>query len=79
LAIWHPTIFVALAPASAMRQEANSNRFSSSLVTRPCKRPNGTSDTGRTSEKRSMIDFESHPQPMQLTKFRDRVIIRFIT
>jgi hypothetical protein len=25
-----------------------------------------------------MIDFESHPQTMQLTKFRGRVIIRFI-
>jgi integrase len=37
IAIWHPTIFVALAPASATRPEANSNRFSSSLVTRRCK------------------------------------------
>jgi Phage integrase family len=65
-----PTIFVALAPASAMRPEANSNRFSFSLVTRRCKQPNGTWDAGRTSEKRSMTDFESHPQTMQLTKFR---------
>ena len=48
----------------------DSNRFSFSLVTRRCKRPNATSDAGRTSEKRSMIDFESHPQTMQLTKFR---------
>src|SRR5271169_6853940 len=62
LTIWHPTIFGALAPASAMRPVANSNRFSFSLVTLRCKRPNGTSDAGRTLEKPSMIDFESHPQ-----------------
>jgi hypothetical protein len=37
-------------------------------------------DAARTPEKRSMIDFESHPQTMQLTKFRSCcVIIRFIT
>jgi hypothetical protein len=30
-------------------------------------------------EKRSMIDFESHPLIMQFTEFRVRVIIRFIT
>ena len=44
----------------------DSNRFSFSLVTRRCKRPNATSDVGRTSEKRSMIDFESHPQQCSL-------------
>jgi hypothetical protein len=50
-----------------MRLEANSNRFSFFLATRRCKRPNDTSGAGRTSEKRSMIDFGSHPQTMQLT------------
>src|SRR5271156_6437040 len=42
-----------------MALEANSSRFSFSLVTHRCKRPHGTSDTGRSSEKRSMIDFRS--------------------
>jgi hypothetical protein len=46
--------------------EGNSSRFSFSLVTRLCKRPNGTSDAGRTSEKRSMIDFKSHSQTTRL-------------
>ena len=64
-------ITAALAPASAMSPEANSNRFSFSLVTRRCKRPNATSDAGRTSEKRSTIDFESHPQSMQLISLAD--------
>jgi len=57
-----PHVFAALAPVSAMRPVANSNRFSLSLVTLRCKRPNGTSDAGRTLETPSMIDFESRPQ-----------------
>ena len=33
-----------------------------------CKRPNGTSDAGKTSEKRSMIDFESHLKQSSLRR-----------
>lgn len=60
--MWRPMICAALAPASAMRPVANSNRFSFSSATLRCKRPNGTSDARRILEKPSMIDFESHPQ-----------------
>jgi hypothetical protein len=35
-----------------MALEANSNRFSFFSATSQCKRPTGTSDAGRTSEKR---------------------------
>jgi hypothetical protein len=52
LTVSRPTIFVAPAPASVMVPGENSSRFSCSLVRRLCKRPNGTSDAGRTSEKR---------------------------
>ena len=58
----------------------NSNKFSFSSVTRQCKRPNGTSDVGRTSEKRSMIDFKSHSQATHLEHPRTLfAIIRFIS
>jgi integrase len=43
-----PTTFVAVAPVSVMALEANSNRFSSSLVTRRCKRRNAISDANRS-------------------------------
>jgi hypothetical protein len=48
---------VAPAPASAMRPEANSNRFQFPLghANRTV-----TSDAGKTSKKRSMTDFGSH-------------------
>ena len=55
-----PQIFDSLALASAMPREASLSRFSFSLVMRRCKRPNGISDAGTTSEKRSMIDFGFH-------------------
>jgi hypothetical protein len=58
--IWHHTIFVTVAPASAMAQEASSNSFSFSLVTRRCNRPNDTSGASKILKKLSMIDFESH-------------------
>src|SRR5271165_6650755 len=54
--IWHPTIFVAVAPASAMDVEANSNRSSFCLATLRCKRRNGISDASRSLMKRSTID-----------------------
>jgi hypothetical protein len=56
------TIFDACVPASVMVLEENSSRFGFSLITLLCKRPNGTSDAGRTSEKWSMTDFRSHWQ-----------------
>jgi hypothetical protein len=56
-----PAELRALAPAFAMRPVANSNGSSFYLVTRRRKRPNGTSDAGRSSEKPLMIDFESRP------------------
>jgi hypothetical protein len=79
LTTWHLTIFVALALASTITLEVNSNKFSFCSVTRPCKRPNGTSDADRTSEKRSMIDFGSHGERCALRSHDGRVIIRFIT
>src|ERR1700675_2912749 len=60
-------ISAALAPASGMRPEANSNKIQF-LIGHASVRPNGTSDAGRTSEKRSMIDFESHHPAMLPTK-----------
>src|ERR1700722_1441221 len=65
LIIWHLTIFDALALGFAIRREANLSRFSFSSVMRRCKRPNGTSDAGRTSEKRSMTGSKSHPQAIR--------------
>jgi hypothetical protein len=58
----HAALSWQLHPLLVMRQVAYSNRFSFSLVTRRCKRPNGISDAGRTSERLSMMDFESHHQ-----------------
>jgi hypothetical protein len=52
-------------PHSRFKAEYRTD-FSFSLVTRRWKRPNATSDVGKTSEKRSMIDFESHPQQCSL-------------
>jgi hypothetical protein len=56
----------AVAPASAMAQEASSNSFSFSLVTRRCERPNDTSGASKSLKQLSMIDFESHSQTMRL-------------
>ena len=66
--IWHPTIFVAVAPASATDVEANSNRSSFYSATLPCKRRNAISDASRTSKKRSMIDLESQSKATRRSK-----------
>jgi hypothetical protein len=57
-----PTIFVSLAPGSAIVVEANWNSFSFCLATLLCKQRRGILDANRICKMRSMIDleFQSH-------------------
>jgi hypothetical protein len=79
---WHITdgrLVLGIFGVSRNDSECRAWGWSFSLVTHPCKRPRGTSDASRTSEKRSTIDFKPQSQLTRLKNSRAAAIISFIT